>query len=1078
MIVLSDKMKLLMITVFLTVFSISCDSSNGGTSTVTTPDTPQNFEAVSGDRSVIARWDPVTGAEKYEVYMSIADNSADDNITVTSSAINNRAVNNNFQLISTTNKESYRIDPLINDQAYHIKVVVTNGEGTSSSTEIIEAKPVTATAKPDTPIFKNIHVGNNRAELSWSYMPQAHSYGIYLSTDNEAFTHLDNVVESEYVISGLSKNKTYYVRINAVNRIGSSDNLKLAFKTSEVLAVPAVPKNIVATPLNAAASLFWTISDNSTYTLVYSSESLDGEYAVAGSTYNNHYLVEGLANNKIYYFKVAAANSLGLGEQSQTYSAMPLAIYANNLVAPAVVEANPLHGTISLSWRSVPNADKYDVYMNNSRSSDYTFMTSTLNSNYIVKGLADNVTYSFHIIAKNSTASSVPSKTLTATILKPQEIPLSPYAIHVVTTGSKIHLKWATQKDALSYNIYRDNGTDITRNVRAGLVKHISTTSKNNVIDIELEKGKEYTYHLEAVNDIGVSEKSATFTAKLTDSTVVPPSPQGINTIDMGSYILVSWNSIIFANHYDIYLSDTVDGTYENYRSVAHPTDKIYGLEHDKTYYFKVKAVNNAGASEFSDLGTVFFENPQSVPEPPSAITANTIDHQVILHWNLSQTADLYTIYYSENETGEYRPVLSTSTLDATLTFKDYRTYYVKIVASNSRGDSTFSDVLPFELIRADKVPDKVTNLTARTQSMFIIINWDHSDYAIGYKVYYKLNTDTEFVDSLSGRYEKEVAFIDVSEKETFRYDKTYDFAVKGVNSVGESDNFSNIATATPIGGIKPTPVQELVAEGLYQQVSLRWLPANNAQTYTVYGAKKGDKLEKLAVVLHSRFNHIGYDNANLEDAATYKYKVIAYNGLVSSDDSRVVEATTLPEKVPPPKPNILNISTGETSASVLIENISEATSYDIHVETDGESPIMFNVEHRNTIIPDLKHNTTYKIKARAVNSSGKSEYSNIVTVKTNEIIVLPGDITDLDVTDKSGGSIEMKWAKIPNADYYFMYAKGPAFGTKYKLMWMSVVNTMRYSSLGPGKYSFKVKYYISDVSSGFSNIVEVEISR
>ena len=263
-----------------------------------------------------------------------------------------------------------------------------------------------------------------------------------------------------------------------------------------------------------------------------------------------------------------------------------------------------------------------------------------------------------------------------------------------------------------------------------------------------------------------------------------PNNPSGVSaTAQSTSEILVSWNSVSGANSYEVYRSTSSYGTYSQ---VGTTTSKSYlttGLTASTTYYYKVKAVNNCGMSDFSGYTSATTQS--CIPTAPTGVKATTQSTTSInVSWNAVSNATSYEVHRATSSYyGTYSNIGTTTSIsyiDNGLTAST--TYYYKIKAANSCGTSSLSAAYNYATTKTCAVPSRPTGVDATAQSTTSIgISWNSVSDAISYEVhrstsiygtYYFLGktTSTSYTDT------------GLSPKTTYYY------KVKAVNNCGTSE--------------------------------------------------------------------------------------------------------------------------------------------------------------------------------------------------------------------------------------------------------------------------------------------------
>jgi len=170
------------------------------------------------------------------------------------------------------------------------------------------------------------------------------------------------------------------------------------------------------------------------------------------------YLDSGLTNGITYYYKVAASNSLGQGQNSTEAYAMPATIPTE----PLNLQAIPGNAEVVLTW-SAPATDggspvtNYVVYRGASSGGE-TRLTEIGNVlTYTDVGLVNGQTYYYQVTAKNVAGEGPPSNEASAT---PATVPGAPTSLSAVAGNGQLTLNWIAPADdggfpITNYAVYR-----------------------------------------------------------------------------------------------------------------------------------------------------------------------------------------------------------------------------------------------------------------------------------------------------------------------------------------------------------------------------------------------------------------------------------------------------------------------------------------------------------------------------------------------------------------------------------------------------------------------------------------------
>ncbi len=233
---------------------------------------------------------------------------------------------------------------------------------------------------------------------------------------------------------------------------------------------------------------------------------------------------------------------------------------------------------------------------------------------------------------------------------------------------------------------------------------------------------------------------------------LVPPPPDGV-TASYDQYmdkIRVSWNEVSGARRYEIWRSTSEQGNYTMIGSVEASVTSYddRNVEAGRDYYYRVKACNRFGCSDFSAAAR---GRARATPPAPTGLNASQgeFPDKVVLSWNAAQGATSYEIQRRAEGENDYsdlaRGITTTSYVDDTVT--PGTVYWYRVRARNQAGPGPWSRAV-MGYAGGGNVPSAPQNLTASdgAYSGKIVITWDEVIGVDHYLLYRSEAEDGEYV--------------------------------------------------------------------------------------------------------------------------------------------------------------------------------------------------------------------------------------------------------------------------------------------------------------------------------------------
>lgn len=271
--------------------------------------------------------------------------------------------------------------------------------------------------------------------------------------------------------------------------------------------------------------------------------------------------------------------------------------------------------SIKVTWSSVSGASGYYVYRSSSANGYYEQIDNRYQTSYYDNSPLEGSNY-YKIKAFNASTTSDFSEYALCTYTKEEEItkPNAPTGLSAYASSSCIELSWHSVSNAESYIIYR--GTSSYN------CSYLTTVNNTSYTDCDVSEGRTYYYKVSAKNSAGESSQSSSASAKIEPQVSKPNTPTGVYATFTGSaqspQIKISWNSVEDATSYKVYRATSSSGSYYQVGSATSSTYLYDSNPKEGKNYYKVKALNSAGESQYSEYAEASYEPYAYPPEPTS----------------------------------------------------------------------------------------------------------------------------------------------------------------------------------------------------------------------------------------------------------------------------------------------------------------------------------------------------------------------------------------------------------------------------------------------------------------------------
>lgn len=285
-------------------------------------------KAYNHTKEYIPTWKPIVEELSYELSSDLK------NITIKWKGVNQDLVNKyvlerrlegetDFSVFyeSTQYLDVQTTDVVHSKAEYRIKVIGKDDVASAYSPIVTFIQAVIPVAPID---VQAEAIASTLINLTWSPVNNAEVYIVKrANTIDGAYEIIaENLTETSFQDSDLTKDTSYYYKISAVNSGGESPNsVAVTTKTLDIL-VPEKITNLILASGDTQVKLKWDMLYDAEF-YVKRTTFETGPYITIATTESNSYTDVTLANGTTYYYKIVAFNGAGEGVDSKMSIAKP-----------------------------------------------------------------------------------------------------------------------------------------------------------------------------------------------------------------------------------------------------------------------------------------------------------------------------------------------------------------------------------------------------------------------------------------------------------------------------------------------------------------------------------------------------------------------------------------------------------------------------------------------------------------------------------------------------------------------------------------------------------------------------------
>lgn len=533
--------------------------------------------------------------------------------------------------------------------------------------------------------------------LSWSPAAKAELYEMQISDVNDFAYFHEFVVQSDttyQIEKALEYNKTYYWRVRSKTD-GSYSNWSNTFSFSTKLNAPYLiyPSNN-STGISLNPTFTWHLVPNATiYELNVSTKAdFSTIFFKADSLKDTTLISPNLNSDETFYWRVQAKSDFSISEWSETWT-FKTTFGAPELIYPAKDTINiPINP--EFTWGKVENSTYYKLRYSKKQDMD-EFVEVQVDKN---SALVDNLEYDTKYYWQVKTGSSLGESEYSniwsfTTLIKPVSLTNPTDKLNNVSINPKFTWEKITNYKKYQFQLSKSEA----------FTEVIKDTILNDIAELDLKDIDGFTQYFWRVRvnespKLGYWSPVFSFRSVINKPGLRFPDNHSINHLTSIQFL---WFSREGAKYY--FLQVARDKNFNDLiisiDSIQSTTYKIDGLEFDKEYFWRVRASNELGFSDWSDVWDFRTGSVRPVLLRPADNSLN-ISNPVQIEWKAIEGASQYFLQISKDENFNNLVISQENLTSNNYEFEgEYnQTYYWRVKVKINSFESEWSAVWQFSM--------------------------------------------------------------------------------------------------------------------------------------------------------------------------------------------------------------------------------------------------------------------------------------------------------------------------------------------------------------------------------------------
>lgn len=354
----------------------------------------------------------------------------------------------------------------------------------------------------------------------------------------------------------------------------------------------------------------------------------NGKWKLIGTTSKSSfsYANQNITNNKKHMFLTTTATK-----------SLPTDIFdgivsnTNNTYCPvsapvASVNSYDYIEGINISWKSIPGAQQYWLYVSKSGSS-YTMVGTTSGLSYLYKNVTSGNTYSFVVYASDKKGNMISGRSNVSSAKYLE----APKISKTENTPSGIKLSWNKVKGAEKYRVFYKKGS---------LWLRICDTISDSCIFKDAKNNNRYNFTVRCISLDGKNYVSSFYRDNASETFFSAPTINSLTNVNNG--VKIEWGKISGVGTYRVYYK-TATQSWTRITDTASSSYVFKDAKPGQKYIFTVRGISNDKKAFLTGFkassGHVFL----SVPKLKSV---SKVLGGLKITWERIKSAEQYRVFY------------------------------------------------------------------------------------------------------------------------------------------------------------------------------------------------------------------------------------------------------------------------------------------------------------------------------------------------------------------------------------------------------------------------------------------------